>query len=354
MAARALRRARFNLRRCLSRRACESGDCSECGRAGATVQRRFATRRDVKAFLTGVDVIQVIETIVRKWPRTADVLDEISRLMAVVSDLEDEAFFEPVSLIDWPQEGRRGYASFTAFHFVGGLRHASGSARARMTMLEEAALNILASTGVYPAAVLVRSHMEAAGLAAMALVDGTAALEKQKIEDVADVVLALQLGTSMRREAKKNERVNECLLLSETNPLRAGRLIEALDRYAAAGEEVGRYFRASYAVLCEYAHAAMRVSRRFARVLETHEEGWLIQYDRREVTDSDEVQMILQMLHRSMQVGHSCAEMLRNIEVVEVGEDSVGIVPPTEEVGKFVWTQLLQRDPDEPGARNGA
>lgn len=283
-------------------------------------------------------------TIQARWPHVAQTVRDIERLRTTVADLSAEPFFEPVSLIDWPQQGRRRFVNFTPFHFIAGLRHASGSARARMTMLEGAILATLAEVGVYPAAVLVRSHMEAAGVAALMLVDGTAALKSGDLSSVQDDVLSLFLGTSLRREAKKNETIDENLLISETAFISAAKLVGALDRYVAMNDDAPRAFRAAYAVLCDYAHASMRVSRRFSKVLEEMDEGWVIEYGHPEATDDQEVEMIVSLLHRSMRVGHSAAKMLQHIEIVPVDDDSFTIEPPPEAVAQWVRTELLQHE----------
>jgi hypothetical protein len=279
--------------------------------------------------------------ISRKWPDTIDRLERINRLRNTVASLNDELIFEPVSVITWAKGKPRRYADFTPFHLIAGLRHASSSARSRMTMLEDAAILTLGSVGTYPAAVLIRSHMEAAGLAAIALVEGTTAIRSGDIAKVQNMILSLLFGTSLRREGKKNESVDNALLPSEMDPLRAAKLIEALDRYVAIDTEIDRTFRSAYALLCEYAHATMRVSSRFVTMIEPHDYGWLIQYGRTEATDAQEVEMILKMLHNSMRVGHSCAEMLQNIGLEET-DGGIEILLPSEETGQFVWTELLQ------------
>ena len=196
------------------------------------------------------------------------------------------------------------------------------------------------------AMVLVRSHMEAAGMACLCHQEIRKWVDTNDSVAIRELIPKTFFGTSMVRAQKKAESLEGTLLLSEQDKVSSGQLIAAFDDFLSCGDPSG-HAHAQYGLLCEYTHPNMRSVRDHMKTdederEETGIEGWFHEYKLFPQWSEDHYIMVLHSLMTSMKTGHAAAEMLRRTRFES--EDGKGYMQfPTEEDVKEIWEAFLDK-----------
>jgi hypothetical protein len=187
--------------------------------------------------------------------------------------------------------------------------------------------------------ILLRSHLEAAALAAHCLAELTAAARQGSVETLKELIPKTLFGTALKKHRDKVS-VGELLNVSEGDTIQICAAIDSLDRFYYQEHSEGKLCVA-YSLLCEFAHANHRSVMDFMAASE-RPGGWEITYQLERSTDPQLVAGGLQTLLVSMRAGHCACELLRSWEFKEQDGQLVWQWPDADQ-GRRVWENLLQR-----------
>lgn len=281
------------------------------------------------------------------FPGAIDPLDCLARARQAALRAPLEPFYEPVSVIEESGKSAR-LVSLTLEAIKAWMRHVSCATRVRLSSLQVSVLSELCERRLLPAMVLTRAHLEAAGFACLAEKTLLEAFETGDSEPLRRLIPKMLLGTSMRHRAQKDELIADFLTFGEQSTIRASEAVAAMGHFL--GEEISKGFLRQYALLCEFSHPNPRGVRGFSRVLNEDDEGWLIGYEYAEEFTEEHVIMCLELLSQTARVGFAAAEALRVMDFSTEAEGSM-LVPPSEEVLRMIWAEMLQGEEETPGHR---
>lgn len=265
-------------------------------------------------------------------------LGEIERMRKFVLAVPFEKFYEPVSVIQGIRKKRK-LTNLTPEMVNAWIQHVYCASRVRMLTLEEGALGELGAERLLTSMALIRSHVEAAGMACLCHHELRQWAETGDSSSVEELIPPTFLGTSMVRAQKKAESLEGTLLLSEQDKIPIGRMVSALDDFISCGELEGRA-HSLYGFLCEYTHPNMRAVRDHI-VTEDHEaEGWFHCYRVQAELTEEHFVMALRALMSSMKAGHAACEMLRRTEAGFDGTRGFLQFPDDDDV-KEIWELFL-------------
>lgn len=304
-------------------------------------QRRRSTLRE--------RVLGRVPAALRKLRNTcSSSIREIEAIRRAVDRLPIEPFREPKSVIDIRSGGVHTLMNMNADTLTCWAQHIAYSTRFRMRSLEQAALLQAAELQMLAAMTLVRAHLEAAGLAALAFRTILRCVKTGDPARLRELVPQTMFGSGTAMHAETNDTALMMCGITEGNPYRVGHGIDALDLLPMelSGLKTNRaLFKLHYAVLCEFAHPTMRTSKRFVRRADADppeglaENGWTIEYGPDEDA-MEELPMALGMLANSMHSGHAYSELVRCCKFVEESSE-LYLVPPDEAEFKRVYRSLL-------------
>jgi hypothetical protein len=252
-----------------------------------------------------------IENIIGKNnPDLTDILNMRDYVLAIPF----ETFYEPVSITEG-FGNRRKLVNFTPEIINAWVKHVCCSSKVRMLHLEEAALSELSHARLLSSMVLIRSHLEAAGLACLCNDEIRKWLETSDPAIIQELIPPTFLGTSMFRAKKKDTTVAAMLYLSEQDKVPSSRIISALDKFFSSGDSTG-VAHSFYGFLCEFTHPNMRALKDHVNVVHHEPEGWSHSYQLQAKLDKEHYIMSLNSLRRSMKAGHTTCEILRRMSSV--------------------------------------
>lgn len=285
---------------------------------------------------------EIFEHAVREFPDSAETVEKIIRLRSEASGQAYEEFFEPKSVFDLSGKQPRLIA-VSLPDVEAWAKHMAYSTRVRMLSLEPMILQSVVSRRLTPAMVMLRSHSETAGLACLALMT----LRDGDVSQIRDVMQRSLFGSALANGWKRSEDLAMFVPATESQPPSASQLMDALDRFVAAGDKGNGRYRAAYGLMCEYAHPNSRGMLGFARSVEDCPFGWRIRYSPTEEVTSEGVTMALGLLLEMMRLGHSASELLRLGAVRELGE-GFSIDPPEPREMNRVLRQLMLLEAESP------
>lgn len=277
---------------------------------------------------------ETLKKIEALFPEHGETLQRLRLVRTEALALPYEPFFEPKSVLDLSGKTPRLIA-VTLPGVVAWARHIAYSTRVRMLALEPALVASVAAGSLTSAMVLLRSHAETAGLACLALLT----LREGNHQVLVDLMQRTLFGSALARGWKPFADLADLLPMSESQPLTAGLLMDALDRFVAAGDQGNGRYRAAYGLMCEYAHPNSRGMLGFAQSAE-EALGWQIQYSLTEHVGSDGACMALSLLVEMMRLGYSGSEFLRN-GVVHETDTGFSITPPQPSAMQRILTKLM-------------
>jgi len=266
-------------------------------------------------------------------------LTDIVRIRNYCLTIPFDTFFEPVSIIEGLGKKRK-LINLTPEMVNAWVKHVCYSSKVRMVNLEEASLSELSQARLIPAMVLIRSHLESAGLACLCQEELRKWIKTNDSKSIRELIPATFLGTSLFRAKKKDESLEDMLFLSEHDKVPSSRLVSALDNFFTTSDPTGRA-HSLYGFLCEYTHPNMRALRDHIDIVEHEIEGWFHDYQFEAKLGKDHYSMALNALRHGMKAGHSTCEMLRHTQFGYDGDEG-SITLPTEEQLRAIWDNLAK------------
>jgi hypothetical protein len=257
-------------------------------------------------------------------------LDEIQRLQGAADELPLEPFHEPPSVVRVGKDGKRTLEGIDPGILNAWTQHLGYSSRMRMRALEDSIFSELADRRVLGAMLLVRAHLETAGLVALCQRTVVRAMQSRKFKRLCELIPQCLFGSGLALHAKQaGSPAVVGRLVAEGNPFRVGWGIEALDQlYKELHQQesskgtYGHY----YALLSEFAHPTQRTNRLFVQeeatpLTDGHSAGWSLSYRRKEGDWAENASIALSILIASMRAGYGYGELLRATPfAVEDGE----------------------------------
>ena len=280
-----------------------------------------------------------VESLKKKYPKYAERFDSISQIHYTQTKVVSEPFFEPISVLDADTRNRR-LINIDPDMLNSWVKHLSHSTRLKMLKFESAVLSELNEGRHTSTMVLIRSHMEVAGLAAFSINTLTESAQRGDIEQLSIIIPKTFFGTSLSRETRHDDSVLDSLTYTEStqSTVTSAQLIRAIDLYMNQ-EETGA-IRRYYALLCEWTHPNPRASQEYAKVLEEREDGWIIHYTDFSGLDEVALDMATTLLYDNMRAGHSASELLR-LARFEMKGEGFYYKPAPENEFQRIWKQLI-------------
>ncbi|MBI3208476.1 MAG: hypothetical protein HYZ37_06200 [Candidatus Solibacter usitatus] len=265
--------------------------------------------------------------------------------MSILSDhckeLQGKPFFEPVSVFVINKgEPELLYAS--AQLLTSWTQHIFASTLCRMRSLEGPIGEHLLAGSTLAALILLRSHFEAASMAAYCLEQLTDASRQKQLSLLSKLIPKTLFGTSLKKHREK-ESVADLLTLCEGDTIRICSAVASLDKFYFQEAAEGR-LAVVYSILCEFAHPNHRGVLDFMQSVRC-DDGWLISYMNEEPPNPKMRAHALETLLVSMRCGYAAVEMLRSWRFSQRGEE-VDWHGPSESDAEHVWVRFMQREAD--------
>lgn len=153
-------------------------------------------------------------------PDAADTLTRIRDVRREASSRPYEEFFEPKSAFDLSGTSPR-LIGISLPDVEAWAKHIAYSTRVRMLSIEPSILDAIVNDRLTPAAVLLRSHSETAGLACLALMT----LRGAKPDRLRDVIQRTLFGSALAKGWRSFENLAEFAPTTEGNPVSAKELM---------------------------------------------------------------------------------------------------------------------------------
>lgn len=278
-------------------------------------------------------MITTLEALRARYGSVANDLTRVGMIREWVSQRPIEPLFEPCSAVDL---GAGALIMMSPETVEGWAKHIAYACRGRMRALEHAILLLLSQGCVVAPMMIVRGHLETAGLAAYS--DET--LRSGEWDQIARLIPKTLFGNSLVRTARKDPAAADLLNLTEQEPVEVGKLIAAMDRLSEGG--VSRFFQRSYALFSNFAHPNQPgVKHIIENVQIVGDQGWRITYGIDERLTEDHVRMAVETLAESMKIGHSACELLR-LTRFEPAADGLALQRPSETQLREIWAGLFE------------
>jgi len=287
-----------------------------------------------------------VARIAKLLPSVAETAKAIALLDGHMQQLPAEPFFEPLSVTlvskskgHDPLSGTRRLLRVGPEDLTSWTRHIAFGVRCRMRTLEEPIVRHLECGHTLPAMVLLRSHLEAAALAAHCLQELSAAARQDAMASLRVLIPKTLFGTSLKRHRQK---VSKAALLKafEGDTIRICEAVESLDKFYYLEDADGRLALA-YSLLCEYAHPNHRGVMDFMVATE-RPGGWEITYRPEAAPHSQLVVSAMETLLVTMRAGYAATQLLLCWQFATANGELVWRGPSPDQ-GRRVWLDLLQR-----------
>jgi len=281
----------------------------------------------------------------KTYPALAEDAKAIAVVDRHVQRLPLQPFFEPVSVTLVSKgkrdvlNGKRELLSIGSEELTSWTRHIALGIRCRMRVLEEPIVGHLHAGQTLPAMILLRSHLEAAALAAHCLTELTAAARQGSVEPLKELIPKTLFGTALKKHRDKVS-VGELLKFFEGDTVQICGAIDSLDRFYYQEHSEGKLCIA-YSLLCEFAHPNHRGVMDFMAASE-QPGGWEITYHLATPSNPQLIARGLETLLVSMRAGYSASELLRSWKFKEQDGAVVWQWPDADQ-GRRVWENLLHR-----------
>jgi len=288
-----------------------------------------------------------LKILADREPAASRTLDAIRSLSALAAELPLPAFLEPVSAVQLQPKKGGELIGVAADDLRSWCRHIAFRTRVRLNGIEGAIVHELARGQVLPAAILLRSHIEAAALATYCLETLSECARNDARQPLTDLMYKTLFGTSLNKFAGDDAYQATAALLSwvETRTIQITKAIAALDQYINPNGPRGE-IAVLYSILCEFAHPNQRGTLDFASSVPAAG-GWMIRYNLSDTGTGRNAAWLLSALLLSMRAGYSASEMLRAWDFDD-GQPAVRWIWPSQQDGDRIWHTIIQ---PEPGAR---
>lgn len=294
------------------------------------------------AKLIPMHIHDALAELVRSEPSMQQLAESVEALSQSARAIEFQPFFEPVSAVVI-EKGTERLIDVRAEDLASWASHIATSTFCRMHALEVPVLENLAAGRTLAAATILRSHLEAAAMAAYCLERLTDAARSDDPQRLAALIPKTLFGTGLKKYRDKHV-AGDLLLTCEGDTIRVCEAVASLDKYyyqdAAQGD-----LSVAYSILCDFAHPNHRGVVGFMQAVE-QPGGWLISYIRDEPRDNRMTVHAMETLLVSMRGGYSAGVMLRCWCFAE-RHGRVAWRGPSPDDAARVWVRYLQRPLDE-------
>jgi len=286
--------------------------------------------------------VDTSQMLVTKFPEQARLINRVRKLAQRARAVERTDILEPVSLQNLSGDKPELFG-VTAADYNAWRLHCAESASVRMHDLEDGIANEFLAERLTSSLVLLRAHMEVAGLAAYAVNRlWDAARQPDGWEKLAPVIQKVYFGSSMFVQSRGSPDIADTIGMGEVYPVNPTDYIKALDRFASPGKVPGKRFQAVYGLLSESAHPAMRGSKTFTEIVDHRQFAWVLRYHAEDAPDAKAVRMVFQILRDSMRIGYGAAGLLRVAEVGLYEDGTFGLREPTERQFAHVFRNFIK------------
>src|SRR3954471_3895465 len=258
----------------------------------------------LRVSLHDMKFVEAPTMLASKFPKQARLINRVRKLGERARSVQRQVILEPVSLQDLNEEKPRLFG-LTPADYNGWRLHAAESSAVRMQDLEDAIASELVDGRFTSSSILLRAHMEVAGLAAYVvnrLQD--AAEQPEGWQKLAPAIQRVYFGSSMFVQSRGTPDVANIIGMGEVYPVSPTDYIKAIDRFASPGKTPGKRFQLTYGLLSESAHPAMRGSKPFCEVLAHRHFAWLLRYHAEESPNAKAIRMVFEILRDSMRMGY--------------------------------------------------
>ena len=284
------------------------------------------------------DMDEILTTLSTRFPGDLESIRTIGQFRDWALAQPRLAFFEPKSVI-LSERGKPRLVSLSAADLNSWRRHVADGSLVRLHGLETAALSQIVADRRTAAMVLIRAHMEIAGLAAYCHEKLFDAGRDGALDRLADVVHQVYFGSSMRIQTKKTPELAD-YLFEEVYPIRPTDFIRSMDRFASGGDPAYTRHLLVYGLLSDFAHPVTRLA--FFEILRESPEGWTLRYKLEDPLDAEAFKIAVELLLGNMRVGYACAAMLAKCEIVPSPEGGMLLRPPTPDEAGKIWLRFLE------------
>jgi hypothetical protein len=285
---------------------------------------------------------EALAELVRGHPELEETAAFVAALYDEIGHVPLDPFFEPTSTIFIKKDGKELHEliEVRAQDLTCWTRHISSSTLCRMRALEEPISEGLLAGKTLATMVLLRSHFEAAAMAAYCLDRLTDAARQDQPNALNRLIPRTLFGTGLKKHRDKDS-IADLLTMCEGDTIRICHAVDSLDRFYFREASEGK-LAVVYSLLCDYAHPNHRGVLDFMHSAE-RQDGWLISYTKEEPPNPKMQVHGLETLLVSMRGGYSAAEMLRCWRFSRKEGGMLEWHRPSVDDRARVWERFLQR-----------
>jgi hypothetical protein len=285
---------------------------------------------------------EALGELVRGHPECKETAAFVAALYGEVGHVRLDPFLESTSTMWLKKDGKELHEliEVRAQDLNCWTRHISSSTMCRMRALEEPINEGLVVGKTLATMVLLRSHFEAAAMAAYCLDRLTDAARTEQPDALNRLIPSTLFGTGLNKHRDKTS-VADLVMMSEGDAIRICHAVDSLDRFYFQEASEGK-LAVVYSLLCDYAHPNHRGVLDFIHSTECND-GWLISYTREEPQNPQMRVHALETLLVSMRGGYAAAEMLRCWRFSPKEGGAIEWHSPSVDDGDRVWERFLQR-----------
>lgn len=282
------------------------------------------------------------------YPGLCKLLSTCNRIRQAAAIDDPSEFFEPVALIVARGRGPRRLKGVDPIDILAWKNHVTCATRIRLAELENAVLSLLADSNVLAAMVLVRSHLEAAGMATLCLNTLSECMRSGDLELLEELIPKTLFGSALFAQAKNDEVVENFLSMVQGSTVSSRTLVDALEDFVATTGGDAMWFKRIYSVLCEYAHPNFGGTSEYRTATREADRGWIIKYNSSPRRVEESVRDCLEILERCMRVGWASCAMLDLATFELGGEDRVVYQGPSKEQAGRIWADFIAVEIESP------
>jgi hypothetical protein len=288
------------------------------------------------------------------FPTCAFYITEFARLQKEAASVPLGEFFEPKVPISLKEDDPPDLLMLIAERVTSWAAHVSSGARVRMRSLENAFTSELLNARLFPAMAMIRAHLETAAFSAYGLEAAGRCADSEQWDAMKRIIPQMLFGTAYKLE-KKAPAMQRMLDLSDQEPVRIMKMIEALDQFVEQTERPqSHWYRLMYAILCEYTHPTMRSMNPFYTVHKETLAGWDLKYGYQESFNEQSVAMAFDMMLRSMKAGYGASLLLASWKFEDSPSGGIACDKTPRDFGQWIWERILHWPGDLPEAPNFA
>ena len=285
---------------------------------------------------------EALAELVDSHPELHETADFVEKLYDEAGHMPLDSFFEPISAIFLKKDSKdlNELVGVGAQHLTSWTQHISSSTLCRVRALEEPVIESLIAGRTVASMVLLRSHFEAAAMAAYCLECLADAARQNEPKALRSLIPKTLFGTGLKKHRGKDS-ITDLLTMCEGDSIRICHAVDSLDKFYFQEASEGN-LAIVYSLLCDFAHPNHRGVLDFMHSVE-RPDGWLISYTKAEPPNAKMQIHAVETLLVSMRGGYAAGEMLRCWRFSDQAGGTIDWQWPSADDGERIWTHFLQR-----------